>query len=47
VQGSKGSVVIDPFLSGKPLVKAKPKETQVDFVLLSHGHGDHLGDALR
>jgi L-ascorbate metabolism protein UlaG (beta-lactamase superfamily) len=47
VQGSKGSMVIDPFLSGNPLAKAKPEEIQVDFVLLSHGHGDHLGDAIR
>jgi len=47
VEGSKGSVVIDPFLSGNPLARAKPEEIQVDYVLLSHGHGDHLGDALQ
>jgi L-ascorbate metabolism protein UlaG (beta-lactamase superfamily) len=46
VKGSKGSVIIDPFLSGNPLAKAKPEEIQVDYVLLSHGHSDHLGDAL-
>lgn len=46
VEGSKGRVVIDPFLSGNPLAKADPGQIKVDFVLLTHGHGDHLGDAL-
>jgi L-ascorbate metabolism protein UlaG (beta-lactamase superfamily) len=47
VEGSKGNVAIDPFLSGNPLAKVKPEEIHVDCVLLSHGHGDHLGDALQ
>ena len=46
VEGSKGRLIIDPFLSGNPLSKARPEDVQVDYVLLSHGHGDHLGDAL-
>ena len=40
-------VIIDPFLTGNPVadipVAGLPK---VDAVLLSHGHGDHRGDAL-
>ncbi len=46
VEGSKGRLVIDPFLTGNPLAKAKPSDIRVDYVLLSHGHGDHLGDAV-
>ena len=37
-------VLIDPFLTGNPLATVKPEDLNVDFILLSHGHGDHVGD---
>src|SRR3990172_11804250 len=46
VQGSKESVIIDPFLNGNPLAKISAKDVLVDWVLVTHGHGDHMGDAL-
>ena len=46
VEGSKARIVIDPFLSGNPLATASPEEIKVDYVLLTHGHGDHLGDGI-
>ena len=42
------TILIDPFLSGNPLWKKGwegPAEG-VTHVLLTHGHGDHVGDAL-
>lgn len=40
-------VLIDPFLSGNPVCPANLKEPQtVDVILITHGHGDHLGDAV-
>lgn len=42
----KGRLVIDPFLSGNPLASAKPEEIEADYVLLTHGHPDHLGDGV-
>jgi L-ascorbate metabolism protein UlaG (beta-lactamase superfamily) len=40
------SVVIDPFLTGNPKAAAKPEELTVHAVIVTHGHGDHLGDAV-
>jgi L-ascorbate metabolism protein UlaG (beta-lactamase superfamily) len=37
-------LLIDPFLKDNPKAAAKPEEVQADFLLVSHGHGDHLGD---
>lgn len=44
--GDNGRIVIDPFLTGNPLAAAQPGEISVDHVLLTHGHGDHIGDAV-
>ncbi len=41
------SVIIDPFLEGNPDAPVKWDEVEADAVLVSHGHGDHLGDAVR
>jgi L-ascorbate metabolism protein UlaG (beta-lactamase superfamily) len=40
------NILIDPFLTGNPAAAAKPTEVPADFVLISHGHGDHVGDAI-
>jgi len=40
------TVIFDPFLTDNPEAVVKPKEVQVDAVLPSHGHSDHLGDAI-
>ena len=39
-------VLIDPFLTGNPAAAAKPEEVPADFILVSHGHGDHVGDTV-
>ena len=39
-------LIIDPFLTGNPLAPVKAGEVRCDFVLCSHGHDDHTGDAL-
>lgn len=47
VEGNGKRIVIDPFLTGNPAADIGPdKLRKLDAVLLSHGHGDHLGDAV-
>jgi L-ascorbate metabolism protein UlaG (beta-lactamase superfamily) len=41
------TVVIDPFLSGNPRAVMKPEGVRCDIVVVTHGHGDHFGDAIR
>jgi len=45
LEGSK-RVVIDPFLTGNPNAPVKPEEVKVDLIVVTHGHGDHLGDTV-
>jgi L-ascorbate metabolism protein UlaG (beta-lactamase superfamily) len=45
LQGSK-TVFIDPFLSGNPVASMSlDNVSQADVVVVTHDHGDHLGDA--
>ena len=39
-------VLVDPFLSECPTAAVSPEEVSPDFILLSHGHGYHLGDTV-
>ena len=40
------SILLDPFLSDSPTATAKPEELSPEFILISHGHHDHVGDAV-
>jgi L-ascorbate metabolism protein UlaG (beta-lactamase superfamily) len=40
------SLLVDPFLSGNPLADVTAEEVDADYILISHGHGDHVGDAV-
>ena len=47
LEGDGKRVVIDPFLTGNPAAVIGPDALpKVDAILLSHGHSDHLGDAI-
>jgi L-ascorbate metabolism protein UlaG (beta-lactamase superfamily) len=39
-------VLVDPFLSGNPKAGANANTVAADFILVTHGHGDHLGDTI-
>lgn len=46
VSTPKAKILIDPFLTGNPQAAAKAEEVQCDFILVSHAHADHYGDAV-
>lgn len=43
----KGKVIyIDPFISGNPKCDISLDDAKCDFIILTHGHGDHIGDTV-
>jgi L-ascorbate metabolism protein UlaG (beta-lactamase superfamily) len=46
IRAGGADLLIDPFLTGNELADVKPEELNPSYVLVSHAHGDHLGDAV-
>ena len=41
------TILIDPFLDDNPTSPVKSDEISADFIVLTHAHGDHIGDAFK
>lgn len=41
----KETLLFDPFITGNPQATVEAKDLKADYVLVTHGHDDHLGDA--
>lgn len=44
IQTSKSQILVDPFVSECPIAKDKVDDLTADFILVSHGHFDHIAD---
>ena len=40
-------ILIDPFLDDNPTSPVKSTDVSADFIVLTHAHGDHIGDAFK
>ncbi len=47
IETSEKRLIIDPFLTGNPSAPVSAEELpKIDYVLVTHGHGDHIGDTV-
>ena len=46
IQKNMQHVVIDPFITGAPYAVVSPLDVPASDILITHGHPDHLGDAV-
>lgn len=43
---SEEKLLIDPFFTGNPFASIDPSMVAVDYIILTHGHDDHVGDTV-
>lgn len=50
IDTAKAAILVDPFLTGNPAAKGvdlKAATGNISHIVLTHGHGDHVGDTIR
>lgn len=45
IESNGYKLLVDPFFKGNTQTTQNPEELEVDYILITHGHGDHVGDA--
>ncbi len=46
VTDGKTTLLIDPFITGNPVCPVKAEELNPNYILVTHFHGDHVGDTV-
>ena len=46
IESDGRKILIDPFFTDNPLADTSADKVEADFILVSHAHGDHLGDTI-
>jgi len=39
-------ILVDPYIKGNPAAQIDADTVEVDYILITHGHGDHIGDTV-
>ena len=46
VETADHTILIDPFFTDNPAASISADEATADFIVITHGHGDHIGDVV-
>ncbi len=46
IEHGEHRILIDPFITGNPVATVSANDMQPTHIVLSHAHGDHLGDTI-
>jgi L-ascorbate metabolism protein UlaG (beta-lactamase superfamily) len=47
INTGKHTLLVDPFLDDNPSASIKSGDAKADFILITHGHFDHIADAVK
>lgn len=46
IETAGATILVDPFLTDNPLAAVAAEKIEADYIIVSHGHGDHVGDTV-
>lgn len=46
IRNKENTIYIDPFIEGNPLCDIKTDDSECSYIVLTHGHNDHLGNTI-
>lgn len=46
VENDGSKLIVDPFITGNELTDLSADEVEADYIVLTHGHNDHVGDTV-
>ena len=46
IETKETTILIDPFLDDNPTSPVKSKDVTANYIIVTHAHGDHIGDTV-